>query len=169
MHTLVKQHLAHAQSRMKCQADKGRSERSFAVGDMVFLKLQPYMQLSLARHANNKLSIKFFSPFKILQKIGQVAYKLEIPSQAAIHPVFHVSQLKSSARSQQISPLMVSDLQACQVPVKVLQRRWTDGLHPAELGLIQWSHMLPELTTWSRSSFMEPLWRKIKNFRRVLI
>jgi hypothetical protein len=109
----------------------------------VFLKLQPYVQSSLARRANNKLSFKFFGSFKILQKIGQVAYKLELPPQATIHPVFHVSQLKSSVGSQQISPLVISDLQAYQVPVKVLQWRWTDGLHPSEQGLVQWSHMPP--------------------------
>jgi hypothetical protein len=133
---------------MKRQADKGRSERSFAKGDMVFLKLQTYVQTSLARMANNKLSFKFFGPFKILQKIGQVAYKLDLPPQAAIHPVFHVSQLKSSAGPQQVSPLVLSDLQAYQVPLKVLQHRWTDGLHPTEQGLVQWSHMPPELATW---------------------
>jgi hypothetical protein len=43
---------------------------------------------------------------------------------------------------------VVSDLQAYQIPVKVLQRRWTNGLHPAEQGLVQWSHMPPELATW---------------------
>jgi hypothetical protein len=148
MHSLVKQHLARAQSRMKRQADKKRSERSFAVGDQVFLKLQPYVQTSLARRANNKLSFKFFGPFKILQKIGQVAYKLELPPQATIHPVFHVSQLKSYAGNHQVSPLVVSDLQAYQVPVKVLQRRWTGGQHPVEQGLVEWSHMPPELATW---------------------
>jgi ribosomal protein L21E len=44
----MKQHLLRAQLRMKKQADKHRVERSFDVGDMVFLKLQPYVQTSLA-------------------------------------------------------------------------------------------------------------------------
>lgn len=114
---------------------------------MVFLKLQPYVQSSLARRSNNKLSFKFFGPFKVLQKIGPVAYKLELPPQAAIHPVFHVSQLKSSPGRQLVSPVPVSDLQAYQVPVKVLQRRWTSGDHPTEQGLIQWSQMPHELAT----------------------
>jgi hypothetical protein len=52
MQSLVKQHLARAQDRMKRQADKGRSERSFQVGDSVYLKLQPYVQSSLAPRSN---------------------------------------------------------------------------------------------------------------------
>ena len=76
---------------MKRQADKHRSERSFAVGDWVFLKVQPYVQSSLARRANQKLSFRFFGPYKILERIGAAAYKLALPSSSSIHHVFHVS------------------------------------------------------------------------------
>jgi len=85
---------------MKRQADKGRSERVFSVGDKVVLKLQPYVQSSLLRRANHKLSFRFFGPFNILEKIGPVAYKLELPPSSSIHPVFHVSQLKLSPGAQ---------------------------------------------------------------------
>lgn len=72
----VRQHLLRAQQRMKHQADKKRSERSFSVGDYVYLKLQPYVQSSLAPRAHQKLSFRYFGPHKILDKIGAVAYKL---------------------------------------------------------------------------------------------
>jgi hypothetical protein len=66
MTSLIRQHLGCATARMKTQADKGRSKRVFQVGDMVFLKLQPYVQLSLAPQANQKLAFKFFGPFKVV-------------------------------------------------------------------------------------------------------
>jgi hypothetical protein len=91
---LIKKHLHRAAAHMKFQADKGRTERVFDIGDWVFLKLQPYVQSSLAPRANQKLSFRFFGPYQILQKVGEVAYRLALPASSLIHLVFHVSQLK---------------------------------------------------------------------------
>lgn len=105
---------------MKRQADKGRSERVFKVGDLVYLKLQPYVQASVARRSSNKLSFKFFGPFRILVRIGSVAYKLELPETASIHLVFHVSQLKRTAGTQVVASALPSDFIEFQVPERVL-------------------------------------------------
>jgi hypothetical protein len=63
---VIRQHLNRANVRMKNQADKGRTELSFEVDDLVFLKLQPYIQSSSAPRANQKLVFKFFGPFSVV-------------------------------------------------------------------------------------------------------
>jgi len=92
--SILKEHLREAQHRMKTQADKHRTEREFQPGDWVFLRLQPYRQKTIALRRNLKLSPRFFGPFKVLRRLGSVAYELDLPSDARIHPVFHVSCLK---------------------------------------------------------------------------
>lgn len=89
----IRQHLLRAQQRMKHQADKNRMDR-FTVGDLVCLKLQPYIQSSVVVRANHKLSYKYFSPYRITTKINSVAYKLELPL-GLYSSHFHVSQLKA--------------------------------------------------------------------------
>ena len=79
---------------MKQQVDQHRSERSFDVGDYVFLQLQPYKQMSLKQaKKDNKLLPKYYVPYKLLQIISTLAYKLELPT-SRVHLVFHVSCLK---------------------------------------------------------------------------
>lgn len=95
----IKEHLQQAQNRMKMFADIHRSERQFEVGDWVFFKLQPYRQQSVALRKSLKLAAKFYGPFQVIEKIGAVAYKLQLPTK--VHPVFHVSLLKQKLGSQQ--------------------------------------------------------------------
>ena len=89
---------------MKIQADKHKVERSFTDGEWVYVKLQPYRQRSLKCNALGKLSPKFYGPFQVLHKVGEVAYKLDLPATSLIHPVFHVSCLKAKL-GQQVTPI----------------------------------------------------------------
>lgn len=86
MQNLVKQHLHRARERTKRQADKVRSEHQFQVGDYVYLKLQPYAQSSLSARSNQKLVFKYFGPHRVLELVGVVAYKLDLPPSVLCTP-----------------------------------------------------------------------------------
>jgi hypothetical protein len=90
----LKENLVMAQNRMKQQADQGLSECHFAEGDQVFLRLQPYKQTPLKVEHCQKIAPKFYGPYTVLKRVGQVAYQLALLSQSKLHPVFHVSCLK---------------------------------------------------------------------------
>jgi hypothetical protein len=150
MSELVRQHLERAKLRMKRQADKRRSEREFAVGDWVFLKLQPYVQSSVAPRAHQKLAFKFFGPFRVVQRVGAVAYKLLLPDTSKVHPVFHVSQLKKALGvGLKASPTLPTGDFAFSVPEMILQHRTVArGTTACAQILVKWTHMPAELATW---------------------
>lgn len=76
---------------MRTKADKHRTEHAFAIGDFVFLKLQPYLQSSVMPRANHKLAFKFYGLYEIVEHINEVAYKLALPPYSRVHPIFYVS------------------------------------------------------------------------------
>ena len=79
----------------------------------------------MARRACHKLSFRFFGPFKIIARVNNVAYKLQLPEQAQIHPVFHVSQLKKHVGNKSIPgpklPFVNADGTLKTGPAEVLQ------------------------------------------------
>ena len=62
----LRMNLLRAQQKMKVQADQKRRDEEFGEGDMVFLKLQPYRQRSLAKRRFEKLAARFYGPYKVL-------------------------------------------------------------------------------------------------------
>lgn len=154
--SLIQQQLHRAQQRMKSQADKKRSEREFQVGDMVYLKLQPYVQTTVASRSNQKLAFKFYGPFAVLQRVGQVAYRLDLPDGCRIHPVVHVSQLKKHISStisvSQHFPPIADTAPVYMIPVALLDHRVVShGSSVVSQLLVHWSDLPASLATWEET------------------
>jgi hypothetical protein len=81
----------------------------------------------MRRSKNKKLTYKYFGPFKILKKVGKVAYRLYLPEEARIHSMFHVSLLKKWVRKGTTPkprlPIFYSKQKTQPEPVKILDKR----------------------------------------------
>ncbi|KAJ1701330.1 hypothetical protein LUZ63_001109 [Rhynchospora breviuscula] len=152
--------LIKAQARMKKYADLHRTERSFEVSDWVYLKIQPYKQQSVSEGGTNKLNPRYFGPYEIIEKIGPVAYKLNLPPTAQIHPVVHVSLLKKHiGRIHTPSSILPEFSLAGQLqiaPIGLLDRRL---IKRGNVGIaqvkIQWEGLSMRHTTWEDYAIMK--------------
>ncbi|KAK5785341.1 hypothetical protein PVK06_039915 [Gossypium arboreum] len=91
---VIRNRLKEAVDRQKSYADLKRKDIEYAVGDMVFLKVSPWKKI-LRFGKKGKLSPRFIGPYRILKRIGPMAYQLELPPELdRIHDVFHVSMLR---------------------------------------------------------------------------
>ncbi|XP_075099003.1 uncharacterized protein LOC142175896 [Nicotiana tabacum] len=157
---LLKDNLCKAQERMKLYADSRRTEREFQVGDIVYLKHWPYRKTSIALRKNLKLSSKYYGPFLIIAKMGQVAYKLQLPPTSKVHHVFHVSLLKKKVGSktvvQIVLPISNEEGQFMVKPVVILQRQLVKKGNAASVTvLVQWPNLPPEDATWEDYAFLK--------------
>lgn len=100
---MLRKSLLQAQKRMKQYIDQNRLEMSFQAGDFVYLKLHSYKQSLAVIKKNVKLIPKCYWPYKMLKKVGNAAYKLELLERPCIHLVFHVLLLKQFAKDHVIT------------------------------------------------------------------
>ncbi|WVZ89355.1 hypothetical protein U9M48_035775 [Paspalum notatum var. saurae] len=151
---LIHRNLKRAQSRQKSYFDKRRRPLVFEVGDNVYLWVSP-MKGVHRFGVKGKLAPRYVGLFKITKQGGPVAYRLELPPHlAAVHDVFHVSQLKKCLRvpeevvdtSQiQIKP----DLTYEENPIKILdQKQRTTRGREINFYKVQWSNHSEEEATW---------------------
>ena len=160
----LRHQLVLARDRMKTQADKHRREVHFTVGDFVYLKLQPYRQTSVAFRRSIKLAPRYFGPYQVLAKVGEVAYKLALPAGSQIHDVFHVSRLRKCLGSvvpvsQELPPVSVTSTILPQPELVLDHRVICKGQYrPKKEVLIKWKGAAVEDATW------ENLWRFMKTY-----
>ena len=95
---IIGKRLKAAQDRQKRWTDLYRRPLEFEVGDFVFLKISPTKGV-IRFGSRGKLSPRFIGPFEILERVGEVVYRLALPpSLDGVHEVFHVSQLRKYVR-----------------------------------------------------------------------
>lgn len=108
------------------------------------------MQSLVVVRANHKLSFRHFGPFQVLAKIGTMAYGLQLPASARIHPIFHVSQLKGAKGfSHPVQTELPTDFTRFQIPQQFLNYRVTKKHNSATIQLLtHWSGGAVEDATW---------------------
>lgn len=152
----LKANLHAAANRMKQVADSKRRDVDYQVGDSVFLKLHPYRQQTVFKRAYQKLASRFYGPYQIEAKIGKVAYKLTLPEDSRIHPIFHVSLLKkhvgkTTMASNELPPI-ADDGEIIMEPEAILDTRWVKkSSNFVEEILVKWKRLPVEDATWENA------------------
>lgn len=132
------------------QANKKRMDKQFKVGDLVYLRLKNYKQTQSWLVTTKSFTKRFFGPYKILEWIGPVAYRLELRASSHVYPVFHVSLLKQSHSqnvAQEFSTKWITDTPTqTSIPKCILQRRQQDDTTTHLL--IKWVDQNLSEATW---------------------
>ncbi|GJV51622.1 putative reverse transcriptase domain-containing protein [Tanacetum coccineum] len=123
----VKQRMQAARDRQKSYADLKRKPMEFEVGDKVMLKVSPWKGV-VRFGKRGKLNPRFVGPFKVIKRVGDVAYKLELPEELSrVHNTFHVSNLKKCYADEPLAvPLdglhFDDKLQFVEEPIEITDR-----------------------------------------------
>jgi hypothetical protein len=156
----LKDHLQRAQNQHKLYADRHRVERTFEVGDLVYLRLQPYRQASIKKNGTEKLKPRFYGPYRVKRKVGEVAYELELPQGSKIHNVFHVSCLKRALGQHVVAneelPPVDEEGHLILIPEEVLEVR-EKQLRNRDIKeyLIKWKKFPIEDATWESEQVLQ--------------
>ncbi|KAF3662453.1 hypothetical protein FXO37_12442 [Capsicum annuum] len=169
--------LRKAQKRMKKYADQHRRAVEFSVGNKVLLKLTPQFWkqiVSMKRHRG--LIPRYDGPFEVVEKIGEVAYKLNLPEWLKIHPAFHVSFLKrynedvedpGRNKSKRAPPLISKQYKAKMV--KILDYRIVGNIkkNTKTEFLVQWEGRSEEDAVWEKAQNLWQFDKQIEDYLKT--
>ena len=148
----LRTHLVQAQNRMRQVYDRKHQDREHAVGDWVYIKLQPYRQVSVRPIPSQKLAHRYFGPYQVLERLGPVAYRLDLPEGSKVHPVFHVSALRARVGPEIVVSSQLPEMDADgpqPTPLRVLAKRRVrqDGRLVTQV-LVEWTGGPTSDPTW---------------------
>jgi len=127
----IRERLLLAQDVMKASHDKKRRDLEFSVGDWVWLRLHHRTAVGITSSIS-KLAPRFYGTFQVIARIGDVAYRLQLPEKARIHNVFHVGLLKKfigdppAAAPVPLPPIVHG--RVLPTPSKILRARLNRGV-----------------------------------------
>ncbi|GJR43856.1 putative reverse transcriptase domain-containing protein [Tanacetum coccineum] len=157
----IKHRLQASRDRQKSYADKRRKPLEFQVGDKVMLKVSPWKGV-IRFGKRGKLNPRYIGPFKILAKVGTVAYRLELPEKLSrVHSTFHVSNLKKCLSDEPLAiPLdeihIDEKLNFIEEPVEIMDRE-VKRLKQSRIPIVKvhWNSRRGPEYTWEREDQMQ--------------
>jgi hypothetical protein len=158
---MIQEKMRIAQSRQKSYHDKRRKSLEFQEGDHVFLRVTPITGVGRALKSK-KLTPRFIGPYQILERIGEVAYRVALPpSLANLHEVFHVSQLRryihDPSHVVQVDDVQVRDNLTVETSPMRIEDRELKQLRGKEIALVKvaWGGPAGGNVTWELESQMK--------------
>ena len=152
----IKSRMQAARDRQKSYADKRRKPLEFQVGDRVMLKVSPWKS-AIHFGKRGKLNPRYIGPFKILARIGPVAYRLELPAElSVVHNVFHVCNLKKCLSDEEVViPLeeihLDERLHFIEEPIEIMDREVKRLKHSRiPIVKVRWNSRRGPEFTWER-------------------
>ncbi|GJX08599.1 putative reverse transcriptase domain-containing protein [Tanacetum coccineum] len=157
----IKKRIQAARDRQKSYADRRRKPLEFEVGDKVMLKVSPWKGV-IRFGKRGKLNPRYIRPFKILAKVGMLAYRLELPEQLSrVHSTFHVSNLKKCFVDEPLAipldEIQIDDkLNFIEEPVEIMDRE-VKRLKQSRIPIVKvrWNSRRGPEFTWEREDQMK--------------